>query len=156
MPEFDCEQVIGVTVTSGEQPFARLRAVGEPRRELVVDGDQLAAGAQWLKRRHEVAFLIGSWPARYAILALVAGEAPVRLDVEAECVGRPLDPALHHLRSRDPVKGRVDLDNREILGVIGELVALPAPVLQLGRVEVSVVGPIAGPDRNRRAHMSKQ
>ena len=57
----------------------------------------------------------------------------------------------HHRRSRNPVEGRVDLDDREVLGVVRELLALPAAALQLRRIEVGVIGPIAGPDRNRRS-----
>ena len=85
--ELDGEQVVGVAVASGEQPFARLGPVGQPGRELVVDGDQLAAGAQRLQRRHEVALLIGRRLPRDPVLALVAGEAPIGLDVEAEVAG---------------------------------------------------------------------
>jgi hypothetical protein len=156
MPELDREQVIRMPVTRGKQPLASLRTVGQPWRELVMDGDQLAAGAERHQRRHEIALFLDSRFARDPILALVAGQAPIRLDVEAKVLGRPLHPSLDHLRAGDAVEGGVDLDDREELCVVGELVALPSPVLELIRVEVSVVGPIAGPDRNRRAHMSKQ
>src|SRR4029077_18235959 len=106
----------------------------------------LAALAERRQRRHEVALLLGGRFARAAVLTLVAGETAVRLDVEAKPVGGPLGPGFDNLGSRDPVERGVDLDDREVGRVEGQLVLLPAPPLELRWIEVGVVGPIAGAD----------
>ena len=53
MPELDREQIVGMPVSRCEEPLSRLGPVGQPRRKLIVDGDQLPAGTQRLQRRHE-------------------------------------------------------------------------------------------------------
>jgi hypothetical protein len=156
VPELDGEQIVGMSVSRREQPLARLGAIGQPWWELVMHRDELAARTQRHQRGHEIPLLFGGRLARNPVLALVSGEAPIRLDVEAELLGSSLDPSLDDLRPRDAVKGRVDLHEREILRVERQLLLLPDATLQLGGIEVGVVGPIAGPDRNRRAHMCKQ
>ncbi len=89
-------------------------------------------------------------------LGRVVGEQRVRLDVEREVLRRPLDPQDGVLLARWEVVGRVDLDDRELLGVEAQP-GLGA--LGLGRVEVPVldegrVGPARGADEDP-AHVSQ-
>ena len=81
----------------------------------------------------------------------VAGHHPEGLDVDDEAGGRAVGPALHRLLGRDAVEGRVDLDRREALRVVGE----PLAGGQAARVPVldeRLVGEGAGADAHRRRH----
>ena len=81
----------------------------------------------------------------------VARHQPERLHVHDEAGRRAVGPALHHRLGRDAVVGRIDLDRREALGVVGQPLARGrarrVPVLHEG-----VVGPRAGADANGGGH----
>src|SRR4051794_2069724 len=74
----------------------------------------------------------------------------VRLDVEREVLRRALDPQHRVLLARREVVRRVDLDDRELLGVVAE----PSfRRLRFGRIEVPVlderrIGPARGADQD--------
>src|SRR5258708_3088634 len=128
------------------------RGSGEPWRKLVVHRDQPPRLAKWLQGKEKVVHLLVGRGTRHAVLALVPGQRLVGLDVEAEAGRRAPQPAVDNLRLGDAVEGGVDLDDGEEARVIAQLVALSRALLQLGRVELFVVGPVAGADEDLGRH----
>ena len=117
-----------------------------------MDGGQLAAVPERLERSEEVTLLFVCRRAGLAVLSLVAGEAPIRLDVEEEVIRRPLDPPGHDWRLGNAIEGGVDLDDGKVPSVEAQLVPLLAPTLQLLGIEAFVIGPVAGSNQDRRSH----
>jgi hypothetical protein len=113
-----------------------------------VHRSQLPGLAERCQRLEEGALLIVGGEPGPALLALVAGQAPVGLDVEEEVIRGASHPVRHAVRGRDPVKAGVDLNQREVPGVEGETLALP-PATELVRVELLVVDPVAGTHQDR-------
>jgi hypothetical protein len=93
MPEFDGDDVIGMSLADGDQRVAIVGAIGEPGRKLVADGGELPTVAKRLQRDEKVTLLIRSRRPRSAVFAFVPGETAKRFDVESKVLRRALDPA---------------------------------------------------------------
>ena len=152
MPELDRHHVVGVSLARLGAHVASARRVLEPRRELVDDRGQAPRRAERLESGLEVTLLLGGRRPRLPRLALVPGEAAIRLDVEAEALRGAFHPAVDDLGLGDAVEGGVDLDEGEEARVVAELLALAPSLLQLRRIEVLVVDPVGGAHENRCRH----
>ena len=148
VPELDGDPVVGESRDDLLDVVLVLPRDREVLRELEQDGAELAGGVQRIESEpeplpHLVDRVVGELvPVEAALLEELLGELGldvaveglrarrmvreerVRLDVEREVLGCPLDPELRvPLRRREVVR-RVDLDQRELGGV--ELEALPS------------------------------
>ena len=143
----------------------RRRLPDDVRRELEEDPAQLPASrsgssasrnsrktrrAQLARRPVDAAALVDRHPLAQVgrqLLELhrMARHQPERLHVHHESGRRPVGPALHHLLGRHAVVGRVDLDRREALRVVGEALARRQPV-RVPVLDERLVGPRARAD----------
>src|ERR1035441_680643 len=136
-----------------EQLVPRGRGFDEPWWELVVDGGQLARFAERPQRLKEIPLLLPGRRSGAALLPLMARQAAVCLDVEAKGVRGSRRPSRHDARRRDAVKARVDLHQGEVPSVEAEPLLLAAAP-QLVGIEVFVVEPVAGSDKDLRRSRS--
>jgi hypothetical protein len=80
----------------------------------------------------------------------VAGHEPEGLHVEDEVGRRPLAPLLDGFRLREAVVGGIDLDGREVLGVVAKALLARAHLARVPVLDERLVRPRAGPDPDRR------